>query len=200
MAKELPGLKAARKRSSLSQRALGEKSGVSYVNISRIENGQRATPETTDKLARALGVKADELLGGPEGLPRKESGMTSFVRFLGLEPEPYFTEVPIGNQRVRDVYEAAYVRLVLAEQRAHQGSPELFDAELDDYVLRLVAAAKKLPRGGEKAELRERVSRIVARAAAVFEQEAERLDLETAAKRAESRKLLEVGQGLEGAA
>src|SRR5919112_3102288 len=119
-AREVPGLRAARKRASLSQRDLEKQSGVSYVNISRIENGQAAMPDTIDKLARALDAEADELLGLPEGLPPKESNMTAFVRSLGLEPEPYFTEMPIRTQHVRDLYEWTYVRLLRTEQRARQ--------------------------------------------------------------------------------
>src|SRR3712207_1937292 len=93
VAREVPGLRAARKRASLSQRDLEKQSGVSYVNISRIENGQRAKPETIDKLAGALGVEVEELLGPPTWKPWKEGHMTAFVRALGMEPEPYFTEL-----------------------------------------------------------------------------------------------------------
>src|SRR5215217_1885577 len=104
--REAPGLRAARKRASLSLRALERQSGVSYVNIFRIEKGQTALPDTIDKLAHALDVEADELLALPVGPAPKESNMTAFVRSLDLEPEPYFTEIPIRHQRVRDLYEA----------------------------------------------------------------------------------------------
>src|SRR5918998_442353 len=145
VARELPGLRAARKRASLSQRDLEKLSGVSYVNVSRLENGQRATPETIDKLAQALDVEVEELLGPPEWIPWKESSMTAFVRRLHFDPEPYFTEIQIGNQRVRDLYEATYVRLLLEERRIRLGGPEIVDEKLTDHVRRLLAVAKRLP-------------------------------------------------------
>jgi transcriptional regulator with XRE-family HTH domain len=200
VAREVPGLRAARKRAALSQRALEKQSGVSYVNISRIENGQAAMPDTIDKLARALDVEADELLGLPGGLPPKESNMTALVRSLGLEPEPYFTEISIGNRRVGDLYEATYVRLLLAEQRAREGlfDVEPFDAELTNYVRRLLAVARRLPPRGERQELRKRVSKMAQRAAAVLEQEADRLALEVGNRRDEARQVEIEGWELTG--
>jgi transcriptional regulator with XRE-family HTH domain len=198
VAREVPGLRAARKRTNLSQRDLEKLSGVSYVNVSRIENGQRATPETIDKLAGALGVEVEELLGRPEWIPWKESGMTAFVRQLGLEPEPFFTEISIGNRRVRDLYEATYVRLLSEEQRIRQGGPRLVDAELTDYVRRLLAVASRLPPRGDRHELRRRVAKIAQRTAAILAQEVDRLELEARDKRAEASKLMEEGQVLTG--
>ena len=199
-AREVPGLRAARKRASLSQRDLEKQSGVSYVNISRIENGQAAMPDTIDKLARALDAEADELLGLPEGLPPKESNMTAFVRSLGLEPEPYFTEMPIRTQHVRDLYEWTYVRLLRAEQRARQGlfDTEPFDPEMTIYVRRLLAVARRLPPRGERRELRRRISKMAQRAAAVLKQEADRLELVAGDKRVEASKLTEEGYELTG--
>jgi transcriptional regulator with XRE-family HTH domain len=207
VAREVPGLRAARRRTSLSLRALEKQSGVSFVNICRIENGQRATLQTIEKLARALGVGSDELLGPPEGLPAEESDITTFVRSLYLVPEPYFTEIPIGDRRVRDLYEVTYVRLRLAEQRANEGLREAktfdvkpFDAELSGYVRRLLAVARRVPPRGERSGLPERASRIARRAAAVLEQEADRLDQEIEEKRAEGRSLMEAAQELSRAA
>ena len=198
MVREVPGLRAARKRASLSQRDLEKLSGVSYVNVSRIENGQRATPETIDKLAQALDVEVEELLGPPEWVPWKESGMTAFVRQLGLEPEPYFTEIPIGNRRVRDLYEATYVRLLLEEQRVRLGGPEITDHELGDYVRRLLAVSRKLPPRGERQELQRRASKMAHRAAAVLRQEADRLAREIGDRRDEARQIEIEGWELTG--
>ena len=200
MAREVPGLRAARKRASLSQRDLEKDSGVSYVNISRIENGQAAMPDTIDKLAQALDVEADELLGLPAGLPPKESNMTAFVRSLGLEPEPFFTELLIRNQNVRDRYEATYLRLLRAERRARQGlfEAEPFDAELTHYVRRLLAVARRLPPRGERQELRRRVAKIAHRAAAVLKQEADRLELVVGDRRTEARQMEIEGWELTG--
>jgi transcriptional regulator with XRE-family HTH domain len=200
VAKEVPGLRAARKRVFISQRALEKQSGVSYVNISRIENGQAAMPDTIDKLARALGVEADELLGLPGGLPPKESNMTALVRSLALEPEPYFTEISIGNRRVGDLYEATYVRLLLAERRAREGlfDVEPFDTELTNYVRRLLAAARRLPQRGDRRELRRRVAKMAHRAAAVLEQEADRLEREVGDRRDQARQIEIEGLELTG--
>jgi transcriptional regulator with XRE-family HTH domain len=200
VAREVPGLRAARKRASLSQRDLEKQSGVSYVNISRIENGQAALPDTIDKLARALDAEADELLGLPVRLPPKESNMTAFVRSLGLEPEPYFTEMPIRNQNVRDLYEWTYVRLLRAEQRARQGlfDTEPFDPEMTNYVRRLLAVARRLPPRGERRELRRRISKMAHRATAVLRQEADRLARELGDRRDEARQIEIEGWELTG--
>ena len=115
--------------------------------------------------------------------------MTIFVRSLNLEPEPYFTAIPISHQRVRDVYEATYVRLLLAERRARQGlfDAEPFDAELTRFVRRLLAVARRLPPRGDRREVRRRVSKIAQRAAALLKHEADRLELEIGEKRDEAR-------------
>ena len=196
--REVPGLRAARKRASLSQRDLEKLSGVSYVNVSRLENGQRATHETIDKLAGALGVEVEELLGPPEWIPWKEGRMTAFVRALGMEPEPYFTELKIGNRRVRDLYEATYVRLLSEEQRVRLGGVELTNAELADYARRLLAVARKLPSGRNNRELQRRASKMARRAAAVLRQEADRLERRVVVKRAEARTLMEERAELTG--
>lgn len=120
MARRVPGLRAARKRAGLSQRALDEKSGVSYVNISRIENGQPANPETVGKLAWALGTDPIELYGGED---RPESDLAVLVRRFGHEVEPYFTDVSIRDGRVLIAYEAAYLRLLAAEKHAREEAP-----------------------------------------------------------------------------
>jgi transcriptional regulator with XRE-family HTH domain len=52
-----------RERRGVSLRELGEQSGVSYVTISRIENGQMSpTVRVLEKLARALGTRVRDLL------------------------------------------------------------------------------------------------------------------------------------------
>ncbi len=56
-------LKELRRRRVLSMRELQELSGVSHNTIWRIESGkQGAHPRTVRKLAKALGVEAEELL------------------------------------------------------------------------------------------------------------------------------------------
>lgn len=59
----LPKLRQAREARKWSQRQLATLSGVTQVNISRLENGQPATIPTTRKLARALHISGKVLLG-----------------------------------------------------------------------------------------------------------------------------------------
>ncbi len=61
------GLRALRVERALSLRALGERSGVAYDTINKLELGQRpARLSTIRKLAEALGVEPRELMKGEE--------------------------------------------------------------------------------------------------------------------------------------
>jgi transcriptional regulator with XRE-family HTH domain len=61
-------LKEWRRRRLLTQEALAKKSGVGTATIARIEAGQGARLSTLRKLADALEVTPDQLLGeGGEG-------------------------------------------------------------------------------------------------------------------------------------
>jgi transcriptional regulator with XRE-family HTH domain len=61
----LPGLAALRRRRGLTQRQLGEISGVAHTTVQRLESLSRgAYPQTMQKLATALGVAPEELLYG----------------------------------------------------------------------------------------------------------------------------------------
>ena len=58
-------LRQFRRRRMLSLRELGERSGVAFDNINKLENEQRrAQPRTLRKLAQALGVEPHELMKG----------------------------------------------------------------------------------------------------------------------------------------
>jgi transcriptional regulator with XRE-family HTH domain len=60
-------LRELRVEKALSLRALGERSGVSFVTISELEKGHRpARLVTIRKLAEALGVEPKELMKGEE--------------------------------------------------------------------------------------------------------------------------------------
>lgn len=62
----VPGLRAARLRRNVSQRELASMAGVSYANISRLENAHnRAQGDTVLKLAEALRCEWRELLKEP---------------------------------------------------------------------------------------------------------------------------------------
>jgi transcriptional regulator with XRE-family HTH domain len=60
----LPNLRRLRERRALSQRDLAALSGLTDRTIRRLETGETdSRPSTTRKLARALRVKVDELMG-----------------------------------------------------------------------------------------------------------------------------------------
>jgi transcriptional regulator with XRE-family HTH domain len=59
----LPGLAAHRRRRGLTQRQLGELSGVAHTTVQRLEALNReAYPQTLRKLATALRVEPKDLL------------------------------------------------------------------------------------------------------------------------------------------
>ena len=58
-------LRELRRRRMLSLRELGERSGVAFDNINKLENERRrAQPRTVRKLADALGVAPIDLMKG----------------------------------------------------------------------------------------------------------------------------------------
>jgi transcriptional regulator with XRE-family HTH domain len=59
----LPKLKGQRERKALTQEELANKSGVAKNTILRIEKGGDAYPGTARKIAAALGVEPEELMG-----------------------------------------------------------------------------------------------------------------------------------------
>ena len=64
---EMPRLRAIRERKLMSQEELARRSGVHAATISRIEaQGTPARFVTIHKLARALGVKPEKLVGQDE--------------------------------------------------------------------------------------------------------------------------------------
>jgi transcriptional regulator with XRE-family HTH domain len=60
-----PKLKSIRREKALSLRELGERSGVAFDTINRLELGkQDAQPRTIRRLAEVLGVEPKELMKG----------------------------------------------------------------------------------------------------------------------------------------
>ena len=63
----LPNLAAHRRRRGLTQRQLGRLAGVAHTTVQRLESLERgAYPQTLRKLAVALGVEAEVLVGGAQ--------------------------------------------------------------------------------------------------------------------------------------
>jgi transcriptional regulator with XRE-family HTH domain len=61
-------LRELRRRRMLSLRELGERSGVAFDNINKLEHEKRrAQPRTLRKLAEALSVEPHELMKGENG-------------------------------------------------------------------------------------------------------------------------------------
>jgi transcriptional regulator with XRE-family HTH domain len=61
----LPNLATHRRRRGLTQRQLGELAGVAHTTVQRLESLNRgAYPRTLRKLATALGVVPEALVGG----------------------------------------------------------------------------------------------------------------------------------------
>jgi transcriptional regulator with XRE-family HTH domain len=93
-------IKQCRKKAGLTQSQLAEKLGVSYVNISQIENGHRIPkPDTVVKIANALGLAPLELL---KASPAQEAAALYEAAYAerfgprdadeGREPEPPCTD------------------------------------------------------------------------------------------------------------
>ena len=63
--KYLKNLKKLRSKKGWSQEKLARESGISYQTLIKIEQGRIKNPkiETTIKLAKALGVSIDKLVG-----------------------------------------------------------------------------------------------------------------------------------------
>ena len=64
----LKNLKKLRKKKGWSQEKLAGESGISYQTLIKIEQGRIKNPrlDTLIKLAKALGVSIDKLLGSPK--------------------------------------------------------------------------------------------------------------------------------------
>lgn len=69
------GVKLIRRRHDLTQRDLGEKAGINWRTVHRLENGGGVNLETAISLANALGSSMEELMkwgaatGGGENAP-----------------------------------------------------------------------------------------------------------------------------------
>ena len=91
-------LRQARQRCGWSQTELGKRSGVHHMAISRLERGDKkdVTGGTLRKLAVALGVSADWLLGiEDEGSEHVPTGAV----LVGAEPRRQFPLASTPHQR-----------------------------------------------------------------------------------------------------
>jgi transcriptional regulator with XRE-family HTH domain len=105
-------VRAVREEQLLSQRELAERSGVAKITIATLELGRSAHPRrrTVEKLAGALSIPVDELLGEDLSRPKGEAPPLQRTLFNGL-----------GEERRGDVTEALgnYI-LARAEKRERE--------------------------------------------------------------------------------
>lgn len=84
-------VKKARKRKKLTQEELSEKSGVSVLQIGKIERAVLSTTlDFIDQLAGALGVAGEYLIEGLQGRELEErlaAVQTSHLKYAGLESD-----------------------------------------------------------------------------------------------------------------
>ncbi len=83
-------LRLLRKRAGLSQYGLADKSGVSRVTITRLENGRSASPDagTVEALATGLGCAQEDLWRGPVGFSPAADAIEAYVKSDIARVEP----------------------------------------------------------------------------------------------------------------
>jgi transcriptional regulator with XRE-family HTH domain len=81
---KLSNLKAARAVAGLTQRGLAEKAGLTHATICALENlKQGAEPGTIKALSKALGVKAEKLIGSGESYDKDKKPGSNLDRQRG---------------------------------------------------------------------------------------------------------------------
>lgn len=86
-------LKKIREKLNLTQEELSEKSGISIRTIQRIESGNEPKGQTLKLLAKALGIKENELLKKEE---TKIEINATLIKIINLSSLP-FTIIPPAN-------------------------------------------------------------------------------------------------------
>lgn len=117
----LPGLRKAREKRGWSQEKLHEESGVSRINVARIEAGQYVTLQTLGKLAVALGVDLDVLTNEPPEIQLAKLDADA----EGIESE-YVSRFRMGDESSDPHYEAKVAEKKLREFHAAGGTDEAF--------------------------------------------------------------------------
>ena len=126
-------IKAARKKAGMTQAALAEKLGISYVNISQLEKDQRNPKlETLQRIAAALGTSISNLLP-PDNYWEDENGVSH------TEPQVVEHEGPLQRAEVveRSATPEEMERLLA---RLQDGEPVLLSP---DELAKLKATPKK---------------------------------------------------------
>jgi len=130
----LPGLRDARTTRGWSQRELAQRSGVSPVNVVRIENGQRTTLQSLGKLAIALDVELDALTTKAPELTVDEEGIE----------DQYVQRFTMGGEVHDPEFEAALVDKKLLEFREAVSTDEAFRGIATELLLLGKARGREL--------------------------------------------------------
>jgi transcriptional regulator with XRE-family HTH domain len=92
-------VKAAREKIGLNKSELARKAGLEPSHISRLENGDYKSPsiETINKLARALGMTANQLYSGKLPVVRPETPEELLEKLRTASPitVPVFADIPV---------------------------------------------------------------------------------------------------------
>lgn len=126
-------IKAARKKAGMTQAALAEKLGISYVNISQLEKDQRNPKlETLQRIAAALGTSISNLLP-PDNYWEDEDGIGH------TEPQVIVHEEPIEKTEVVE-HSATPEELEALLAKLQDGKPLLLSP---DELAKLKATPKE---------------------------------------------------------
>lgn len=108
-------IKIARKKAGLTQKELGEKLNISYVNISQLENGQRSPGlDTVQKIAAALQIDPYSLMDFDQATVALEERMNARER----------VDAALGKLNDAGMEKAADAVEVIAEVPRYQASAE----------------------------------------------------------------------------
>ena len=122
---DLPGLRDARTARGWSQRELAQRSGVSQINIVRIENGQRTTLQTLGKLAVTLSVELDALTTKTPELAVDEEGIE----------EQYVDRFAMGGEAHDPLFESGIVENYLRRFRDAGSTDKAFRSIATELLL-----------------------------------------------------------------
>lgn len=127
----LARLRLIRERKALTQQQLADKANVNRVTVARLERGSdQPFPTTVRKLADALGVKPDELMGppsslGPWGRTLTAVDLPEVERVLREYPELATLVSEAADQLTKVIPDARFSLEVLADPE-YEDDEQLF--------------------------------------------------------------------------
>lgn len=150
-------LRAARQALGLSTRALDRKAGLSNGQTSRIEGGKRprVEAETIEKLAAALGVTTEWLLGGNatprakavehgvDTLPHRQEAMQMAAK-AGFNPRTIVAMLALDDPESFKADTAWWLeQIVLADRDSQRGGRVQFDADADRHAATIAKCVRQ---------------------------------------------------------